>query len=635
MVKKKELFLFLFLLLLAIFFIYIYSYIKQTQKDIFDRIETYQVQQISYLFKNIQTDMITTNSIKSTKDLINLLAQPTQRKIYNHHISLMLTPSMKYMYLLIKDNKGKFRYLLDASKTDRANFFEKFDIDNKKYKDIYRTKEKQIIRQENIENLFLTLLYPIKSNGKVIAILSVDITTEIKNKVLELIKPIETFFIILILFIFLILVILVLQIFHYYITRKKIFIDPLTKQFNRNYLNEISPSINLKNYSLAMLDLDKFKMVNDTYGHKTGDYILAQSAKVIKDSIRDSDILIRYGGEEFLLFIHTRDQEENSLQICERIRESIENYKFHFENNEIQMRVSIGLHETPFLEKNQHEALKIADSMLYVAKNEGRNRVIVYNEKFKKADTSMSNNINFVKDAIEDNRVVCFYQPIYDFRNKEIIKYEALVRIIDAKGNIIPPFQFLDAIKHTNVHYKLTQKIISIIFDKFENIKESVSININFSDLINDDIINTIIKTLKNNSNLASRITFEILESDEIQDVKLFKEKIKLLHSIGVKVSIDDFGSGYSNFRTILDVEANFLKIDGSLIKNIDKNEKDFKVVKSIIHFAKESNMLTIAEYVHSKEVFDKIQELDLDYMQGYYISEPTQVLKTKDKLFN
>jgi len=634
MVKKKE-FLILFLLLLfAGFFIYIYVYIKQTQEEIFTRIENNKIQEISYIFHNIEKNIIEENNINTTNDLISLLSTQKIRKEYEQHISLISTPSIKYVYLLVKDERGRFRYLLDASQTDKANFFEKFDVDNKKYNDIYITKEKQVIRQKNIENLFLTFLYPIKSNGKVIAILSADITTKIRNTVLELIKPLEMFFVILIIFIFLIMIILVMQIFYYILTRKKIFTDPLTQIFNRNYLNEIYPTINLRNYSVAMLDLDKFKIINDTYGHKTGDGILYQSTQVIKNSIRDNDILIRYGGEEFLLFINSRSNDKYTLDVCQRILENIYNHTFSVEDNDIHMSVSIGLHKTPHLEKNLHEALKIADKMLYVAKSQGRNRVIEYNDTPKKENTEKSIDINFVKDAISENRVVCYYQPIYDFRNHIILKYEALVRIIDTQNNIIPPYQFLDLVKQTNVHYKLTQRILSIIFNKFKNNNDKVSININFSDLINKDIMKKIIDSLKEDHNLASRITFEILKSDEIQDIELFKEKIKQLHSVGTKVSIDDFGSGYSNFRTILDIEANFLKIDGSLIKNIDKNEKDFKVVKSIIHFAKESNMQTIAEYVHSKDVYDKLKELELDYMQGYYISEPKEDLQAQNNLF-
>ncbi|MCD4668384.1 MAG: EAL domain-containing protein [Sulfurimonas sp.] len=634
MVNKKEVFLFLLLFSLGIFFIFIYLYIKQAEKDIFTKIEINRIEQISYLFQNIEKDIIDNNKIKNSKQLIKLLYNAKTRKKYEKYLSFIATPSIKYIYLLTKDNKGRFRFLLDASKIDKANFFEKFDVTNQKYKALYITKEAQIIRQEDMENLFLTYIYPIKVDEQIIAVLSVDITTKIKQTLIELTKPLETFFIILVIFVFLFVAMTIIQVFHYFITRKKIFTDPLTQLYNRNYLAEVSPMLKLENYSVAMLDLDKFKVINDTYGHKAGDFILAQSAQILKNSTRGSDILIRYGGEEFLLFIYKRDNDNNStLKICERIRKNIDTNKFIYDYNEIQVQVSIGIHEHPHLEKNLNEAIKIADKMLYIAKTKGRNRVINYIDS--KKDTHVkSNNLDFVKDAIDDNRVVCFYQPIYNYLDKTILKYEALVRIIDKHGEIISPIFLLEDLKHTNIHYKLTQRILFIIFEKFKNIDKHVGINLNFSDLINEDIEKTILDAFKKNPNLASRVTIEILESDEIKNIPLFKEKIELMHSYGAQVSIDDFGSGYSNFKTILDIEANFLKIDGSLIKNIDINEKDFKVVKSIIHFAKVANMKTIAEFVHSQEVYDKLLPLDLDYMQGYYIAEPSPTLLNVKDLF-
>ena len=634
MVKRKEIFLFIILLLLGLFFIYIYLYIKQAQRDIFTRIETNKIQEISYLFKNIEKDLMRNREITDAKSLTLFLSDKETRKEYEKRLSLFITPSIKYLYLLSKDSKDRFRFVLDASQTDKARFYQKFDVKDKKYNLLYSTKSEQVIRQKKMENLFLTYLYPIKSDGKVIAILSVDITTHIKDIVLELIKPLETFFIVLIIIVFLIIMMSIMQTFHYFMTRKKIFTDPLTHLFNRNYLEEISPMLNLKHYSIAMLDLDRFKVINDTYGHKTGDFVLSQSAQIFKKSIRDSDILIRYGGEEFLLFIYTRKEPSSLTKICERIRKNINKHPFKYDGHDISMQVSIGVHENPSLEKNLQEAIKIADKMLYIAKSEGRNRVVYYNEKSQNTPVQKNKDINFVKEALDDNRVICYYQPIFSHLHNSILKYEALVRIIDINGDIIPPAFFLKELKHTNIHYKLTQRILSVIFEKFKSTRESVSININFSDLINSDIESTIFNTLSSDSNLASRVTFEILESDEIDNIALFKEKIALIHRLGAKISIDDFGSGYSNFKTILDIEANYLKIDGSLIKNIDTNEKDFKVVKSIIHFAKEANMKTTAEFVHSKEVYNKLLELDLDYMQGYYIAKPSAELLNLDELF-
>ena len=632
MVKRKELFLFFSLLLLGVFLIYTYTHIKEAKSEIFLKIEKDKIQQLAHMFENLKTETILEQNIENSRDLIHFLSDKLAREKQEKRLALLLSSNLKYIYILVKDEQGRFRFLLDASRIDKANFYQKFDVDNPKYSKVYKTKEAQIIKQKDMENLQLTYLHPIVVNNQVIAILSVDITSNLENNILELIQPLETFFIILIIFIFLLISMTIIQVIHYFLTRKKIFTDPLTGLYNRNYLQEILPMLKLDHYSIAMLDLDRFKVINDTYGHKTGDFVLSQSSTIFKNSIRDSDILIRYGGEEFLLLIYNRDNLISTFDICERIRAKIESTSFHYDNHDINVNVSIGLHEKPNREKNINEAIKIADKMLYVAKNEGRNRVIKYSEKHQ--NNSQTKDINFVKLALQEDRVLCYYQPIYDYKTGSIYKYESLVRIVDVDGKIISPMEFLPELKHTNIHYKLTQRILSIVFKAFKDNSLSVSINLNFSDFINNDIENTILEELIKNKDLASRVTFEILESDEIDNIALLKEKVDTLRNLGAKISIDDFGSGYSNFRTVLDIEANYLKIDGSLIKNIDKNEKDFKVVKSIVNFAKEADMKTIAEFVHSKDVYNKLNTIDVDYLQGYYISPPSPKILKNEELF-
>ena len=509
-------------------------------------------------------------------------------------------------------------------------FYQKFDpLKPEVYKDIYKTKTPYVIWQKNMENLWMTYLYPIKQDGKVLAILSVDMTTNLQKSILELMEPLKNFFIVLIIFIFLLISVGIVQLFKYFITRKQLFHDQLTGLFNRNYLTEIAPMLNLNNYSIAMLDLDRFKIINDTYGHKAGDVVLQESAKIFKNSIRDSDILLRYGGEEFLLFINKRGKDDPSLEVCDRIRHNISEYIFKYENTDIVMTVSIGLHQFPKLEKSFTEAIKKADSMLYIAKQRGRNQVVKYDEKSQNPSAQNRKGIDEVKHALEQNRIFCHYQPIVDPHAKEILKYEALVRIILENGEMVYPGSFLPYLKHTNIHYKLTIRILTICFDTFAKNSFSVSINLSFLDLMNDDINSFIIQRLKKDKNLASRVTFEILESDEIEDITVFKEKIEIIHSLGAKIAIDDFGSGYSNFKAVLDVEADFLKIDGTLIKDIDKNEKNFIVVKNIIQFAKDSEMKTIAEFVSSKEIYDKLMKIDVDYMQGFYLAKPLEEIVT------
>lgn len=635
MVKKKESILFLLLLLFSIVLVYMYNDIKKTKNEIYYRLEKNEIEHISNIMSNIYNDIKSSYNLNDKDALLNIFRDEQTRAKYEQLISFHITDTIRYLYILYKDEQDKFRFLLDASMEDKANFYQKFDADNEAYMNAYKTKEPQIIKQKNMQNLYITYIYPLlNKDDEVLGVFSIDITTETQDMILSSIEPLENFFKILITIVLLLMFISLVEFFNYIMTRKKVFIDPLTHTFNRNYLNELLNMLNLKNYAVAMLDLDKFKLINDIYGHQAGDYVLVEVSKIFKNSIRDNDILIRYGGEEFLLLINLRENNSLALEVCDRIKKNISSHRFIYQNNEITISVSIGLHKYPSLEKDLDEAIKKADIVLYNAKKNGRNRIEIYDEKEQNTNSLLSKNLNFVKEALDEDRVICYFQPIYDYKKQEIVKYEALVRIVTKDGKIIPPFEFLPKIKGTNMHYKLTQRILHIVFEKIKESKKEISVNINFSDLINKDILNSIESYLSENSECAKKVSFEILESDEIENVSLFKEKTAILHKLGAKISIDDFGSGYSNFKTILDIEANYLKIDGSLIKNIDTNTKDYKVAKSIIHFAKQGGMQTIAEFVHSKEVFEKLQEIDVDFMQGYYIAPPKPTLIKESELF-
>ena len=631
----KEVFAVIFLTLLSIFFVYVYKSALSSEQKIFQQIKKEKINRYQQVFENFTHHLITYHNIKTKKELFDLFSDPKKRNLYENTLSILNTDEVKYIYLLQKDKRGRFRFLLDASKDDKAHFYQKFDVKGEAYKKIYKTHEPQIINQTDIKNLYLTYLYPILANKETIAIISADISTKFKKDISDTMVSFKILFRFLIILIFLVAVVTAVYVFYYYLSRKKLFTDPLTKVFNRNYFDEIKSSLHLNNYSIAMFDLDRFKVINDTYGHSAGDYVLQESANILKNSLRDNDIVIRFGGEEFLVFLYIRGDIQNAINICERIRKNIEQKSFIFENQEILVTTSIGLNTKPTESKNINEAIKLADTKLYIAKNSGRNKVIfsIVNEDKNLMDNRDIKDIDFVKEAINDNRVVCYFQPIYDAKNDTIIKYEALVRIIDTDGSLIAPFLFLPNIEHTNIHIRLTKEIFHICFEIVKKFKRALSININYSDLINKDIENIIVKNLKDDRELASNITFEILESDEIKNLNLFIEKIKLVHSLGATISIDDFGSGYSNFKTILDMDANYLKIDGTLIKNIDKDEKCYKVVKNIIKFAKDTKLKTVAEFVHSKEVYDKLIELEIDFMQGYYISEPKAKLIDETQL--
>lgn len=632
MVKIKEIIFIVLLIAISLVLIYSYKDIQKIKNSTVEKIESHEIEHLELFSQNISNAILQKNNITSKEDVINLFEDDKLREKYEDALSLVISKHIIYAYMLYLDDSGKFRFLLDASQKDKAEFGEKFDVESNIYHIVFETKKPQFIKQKSLKNLYITYIYPVVVDNKTIAIINLDLSTELQENILEQIEPLEKFFMLLSSVVAIFLIISLIQFTNYILARKKAFIDPLTKVFNRNYLNEALSSMELKNYALAMIDLDKFKIINDTYGHQAGDFILQEVSTIIKDSIRSSDIFIRYGGEEFMLLINNRG--EDAVSICERIRLNVSKHRYIFNNHDIKVTLSMGLHSSPHLEKSLQEAIKVADITLYKAKKNGRNRIESYNEIFKE-DSNKTFMLSCIKDALELDRVICYYQPIYDHKNKEIVKYEALVRVINKDNNIIFPNDFLPLIKGTNLYYKITKRVLDIVAQNIIRNNLPISMNISFSDIIDNDIFDMIVDGLKEYALYASKITFEILESDEISDIELFSSRVLELQKLGVKIAIDDFGSGYSNFRAVLDSEANYLKIDGSLIKNIDKNEKDYKVVDSIIHFAKQSNMKTIAEFVHSKAVYNKLVTLDVDYMQGYFIAKPLDHLASEDELFD
>ena len=298
------------------------------------------------------------------------------REELNDVLSLFLSNNFKYVYILYKDQeKNKYRYLLDGSISDKGKFKQSLRINKKRWNNVYENKKYDIILQDYLVSIYGTFLYPIVYDNKTEAILAIDFSSKLPNSVSNIIKPLTYIFIYIIVAISLFILLLIWQTTLYIKTKKKSITDDLTGLFNRTYLSEISKNINLENYSVAMIDLDKFKNINDRYGHKTGDYVLKQSAFLFKQSIRDNDILVRFGGEEFLLLIYNRDNKKASIDVCERIRQKIEEYNFTNDDHIINITVSCGINIAPSVQYDIEYAIKLADDNLYESKNTGRNKI--------------------------------------------------------------------------------------------------------------------------------------------------------------------------------------------------------------------------------------------------------------------
>ncbi|WP_457593052.1 EAL domain-containing protein [Hydrogenimonas sp.] len=228
-----------------------------------------------------------------------------------------------------------------------------------------------------------------------------------------------------------------------------------------------------------------------------------------------------------------------------------------------------------------------------------------------------------IKKAIESNNIICYFQPIVDNGTKEIHKYESLARLIDEEGNIVSPYFFLETAKKSKYYPMITSMVLENAFTALDRTDKKISINLSALDIEKRSSRKEIYRLLERHSQKASRVVFELLEDENVKDFEQIKAFIAQVKEMGVKIAIDDFGTGYSNFERLLDYQPDILKIDGSLIKNIETSTLSRSVVKTVVAFAKEQNIKTVAEYVENETIFHIIKDLGIDYSQGYYFGKP------------
>lgn len=229
-------------------------------------------------------------------------------------------------------------------------------------------------------------------------------------------------------------------------------------------------------------------------------------------------------------------------------------------------------------------------------------------------------------EAIKEQRIEVHFQPIIDNATQKISKYETLVRSLNDDGLIVMPYVFLEAAKRARLYPFLTREVVHQALEKFQNRDEEVSINIGWDDIINPLTRKFILEQLEQYST-PSKVIFELVESELLSDSQIATDFIQTLKEKGCKIAIDDFGSGYSNFEYLIRIQADIIKIDGSLIKDIDTNINKRAIVHSIVSFAKDLGIETVAEYVSSKTIFDVVQTMGIDYSQGFYFGKPQKAI--------
>ena len=401
---------------------------------------------------------------------------------------------------------------------------------------------------------------------------------------------------------------------------EQLYTDSLTKLPNRNALMR---DIKMSTHSLIIINIRSFKQINDAFGFQTGDKILINFGKKLKEiSIQENFNSYHLGGDEFVVMQNSFKKEMNRIDIINSMFSKLEKLSIYI-NQDLSVHINIYA-GVSFSTDNQ---LVKADMALAQAKKTCKTYSIYTDadntQKIHEANFQMT---KIIKHAIESKQVKAFYQPILDVKTQKILKYEALMRIVTDK-KVLVPFDFLELSKQTMQYHQLSKLIIQQALDTIKQNNIAVSINLTALDISNDDTVSYILNTLENFEE-CDNVIFELTETDNLygsNEVKEFLQKISLL---GAKIAIDDFGTGYSNFSYLVDLDPDYLKIDGSLIKNIDTDRKSRTIVTSIVEFAKELNIKTIAEYVHNQKVLDVCQEIGVDELQGYFIGKPDAEIK-------
>ncbi len=625
MKQTNKIYIFLFVSI-VIAIIYLFFATHTIQQKLNRNIETILIQQAKSFAKNIDDEL---HKYIHTDPYVELKQNPPLRKHLEGTLNIIVNDFFKYVFVLYRDDAGVYRYLLDGS-DEKAGFNQRLSVEKKYWNSVYTTKQAVTIKQSQLESIWVTYLQPVIFDNQVKAVIAIDFSTKLPISIYYAMEPLQNVFIYIFVSIAILLLILLYQTLLSFKNKKESITDALTQTYNRTFLRELVKEIDIAKYQIMMLDIDYFKQINDNYGHKAGDFVLTKTAQIISQQIREDDYLIRYGGEEFLLFIKKGENFEASmLEIAERIRKKIENTSFEYEDKTIHITVSIGVTNNPQHFKTLSLAIKHADEMLYRAKREGRNQVISQDIKNIQKEHIQRKNINEVKEALEEDRIICYFQAIVNVSDNKIIKHEALARMIDKDGSVVLPYLFLDTIAHTNIYNDFTKRILELVFEKIKSKKVAISVNLNFSDILENTIYNIILDELQKHKALTEWLTIELLEYEIIQETSLIQERLLKIKSFGVKIALDDFGSGFANYSVFETLPLDILKIDGSLIKNIDTSETSYKITHSIIILARELGITAVAEFVHSKEILQIVQELKIDQAQGFYLAKPSPDLFT------
>ena len=385
-------------------------------------------------------------------------------------------------------------------------------------------------------------------------------------------------------------------------------------------------------HALCVIDLDRFKIVNDTLGHAAGDELLRQISQRIKQTLRQTDLFARIGGDEFALFlsnVNVKDAERIADKIITVVRE----YQFVWGNKAFRIGASLGVVDAPAQVSNYENLYHAADTACYMAKHEGRDRIhsVTYDDAHVAEKREQTQWVNRINEALDENRFTLYSQNICPLSDNPLLKphKEVLIRMLNEDGEIVPPMAFIPPAERYNLMPRLDEWVINNVIQQIKRDESDTvyAINLSGQSMADKKFSRQVIDEITSSDIEHNRLCFEITETSAIANLENAREFLSSLQQLGCYTALDDFGSGLSSFAYLRTLPIHYLKIDGMFIKQISEDPTSRVMVEAIHSIGRTMNIMTIAEFVENEETRDLLQKMGIDYAQGYYFDAPAPMV--------
>ena len=385
-------------------------------------------------------------------------------------------------------------------------------------------------------------------------------------------------------------------------------------------------------FAVAVCDLDRFKLLNDHFGHSVGDEVLQHVSNIMRGALREGDWVARWGGEEFIVFLH-RSTGQEAFNAMERLREEIKHRPLHTQHGKLELTASFGIGTFRGGETNITQILSEADGCLYEAKRRGRDRVVMSEAVSK----GLLWQAGMLQHALQEKRIVAAYQVMVDLKTGQVVADEALARLIQLDGEVLPAAEFVEAAEGINLIHAVDDIIARNAIERYCTRAarggggQTVHfINLSPQFLARRDLLDTLLADAKVMAERAGvdfaqqqPIVLEITERQLVEDFGAIREDLKQLLEYGFRLALDDFGSGYSSFLYLAELPISFIKIEGWMVRNMQYNDRILSMVTSVVMLAKTLGMKTIAECVEDERTAEILRDMGVDWGQGFHFGYP------------